>query len=298
MIMMILAPVSWYFDNLTHYVPQLIIASAVCLVLLIWQRRIVLIVPLVLAVLYFSWQMVPLYLPVDSRLDDSKNINFTEVTILHANVNYVNDNYNKLLNLIDDREPDIITLNESNDKWLAAINNGFGERYPYKIELPSENYQGVAILSKLPIKNEAIYYFSDEDSPLIKAQLVDHNITLYLIHTLSPINARWKGLRDQLIQALGVMAADTDGSIIAVGDFNSTVHQSTFRRFLRRSKLIDGRLGFGWKPSWMYGTPLAVAIDHLLYRGDNIEITDFQVGPKIGSDHRPIVVDLQLAISD
>jgi len=46
-----------------------------------------------------------------------------------------------------------------------------------------------------------------------------------------------------------------------------------------------------WKPTWRVSSPLAIAIDHAL-TSKSLVITAREIGPGVGSDHRPQIIDL------
>ncbi len=80
------------------------------------------------------------------------------------------------------------------------------------------------------------------------------------------------------------------------GDFNSTPWSWPVRRLLSSTDLLNSQVGFGLQPSFSAETNLLlrVPIDHL-FHSPALEVTDRQLGPPLGSDHFPLIVDLQLA---
>ncbi|QJE98098.1 hypothetical protein HHL09_20685 [Luteolibacter luteus] len=86
------------------------------------------------------------------------------------------------------------------------------------------------------------------------------------------------------------MEAQKD-TVIVVGDMNATVWSQGMK------PLKDAGLR-GWEgiPTWSRENPLlAVPIDYVLYRkGESsfIESSGYEVGPDLGSDHRPVTRDL------
>ncbi|MEM1009786.1 MAG: endonuclease/exonuclease/phosphatase family protein, partial [Myxococcota bacterium] len=88
--------------------------------------------------------------------------------------------------------------------------------------------------------------------------------------------------------------AQRKGPKMVLGDFNCTSWSPTFQQFLKQSRLLDSRQGWGVQPSWMLHTGLfAIPIDHVLISKE-ILIHQRQVGEDIGSDHRPISVKFSL----
>jgi endonuclease/exonuclease/phosphatase (EEP) superfamily protein YafD len=88
--------------------------------------------------------------------------------------------------------------------------------------------------------------------------------------------------------ALEVLSAQiSDGPTIVVGDFNTVPWSSAFLDVEEEAEL--SRVGTGAKTTWL--SPLlflGLPIDHLLVSKD-VEASA-EVGPGIGSDHRPLIV--------
>jgi endonuclease/exonuclease/phosphatase (EEP) superfamily protein YafD len=61
-------------------------------------------------------------------------------------------------------------------------------------------------------------------------------------------------------------------------------------------ELRNSQVGFGLQPTFSSQSNLLlrVPIDHLVHSGA-LEVTDRRLGPPLGSDHFPLLVDLQLA---
>ena len=66
-----------------------------------------------------------------------------------------------------------------------------------------------------------------------------------------------------------------------------------YKGMIRESGLKNARQGYGVKATWS-GIPSPVAmlpLDHVLLSPE-FAVRDFRVGPDIGSDHRPLVVEV------
>ena len=79
--------------------------------------------------------------------------------------------------------------------------------------------------------------------------------------------------------------------VLVLGDLNASPWSSHFRRFLRDSGLRDSAQGRGVQPTWPAGMPwLWIPIDHCLH-SPQLQVVARHVGPNLGSDHYPVVVD-------
>lgn len=79
---------------------------------------------------------------------------------------------------------------------------------------------------------------------------------------------------------------------LVLGDFNTPVESRIFRRHWGELTDAFSRVGTGFGMT-KYNGWIRVRIDHVLY-GDAWQAARAVVGPDLGSDHRPLIVDLRL----
>ncbi|MBI4090728.1 MAG: endonuclease/exonuclease/phosphatase family protein, partial [Candidatus Komeilibacteria bacterium] len=159
--------------------------------------------------------------------------------------------------------------------------------YPFRVLMPAVDYKGMAVFSKLPIISRETLFYAPESSPILKVTFTDPSLTIFNVHTLSPVTEQWAMERDGMLAWLAPQARSISGPVIVAGDFNMTNTNPLFRDFLSQADLEDARAGNGWRPSWERGRLMIAAIDQLLYRGAVAK--GFRVLDAIGSDHRPIM---------
>ncbi len=285
-LLILFAPWSWIADVFITYVPQFVIAASIITVALLLQKKFLRALVLGAAILYFGFPLFSLWLPTPAKSNGNGEQEI--ITIMNVNVNKDNQQYQKLIDLIKSNNPTVITLNEVTAEWLATIKQAVGEHYSFTIEMPYEGYQGMAVLSQLPVSAQESLSFSERTPPLLHVSFADKQLTLFALHALPPVSKSLMRERDAFLDFLADEVQSTFGSVIVAGDFNATIHGASFRSFLGKTKLRDSRQGYGWQPSWFRGTILAAAIDHILYRGD-LSLSDFRVLEGIGSDHRPLL---------
>lgn len=290
-IFMLLASYRWFFDLSVHFTPQFTLVAAVCLVLLLFQRRFLLFVILLAATIFIAWPFLSLYAKSTSR-KVTDDLTGHYLSILQANVNADNSTADQLISIIRRENPLVITLHEVSDVYMEQVQAALGTQYPHVIARPMSDYSGIAILSQVPIVRHEFHEFSDETPPLVEVELAYEGVRLFSLHALPPLYESWARERNSFLYAVADRVATMEGPLVVSGDFNSTNHSPMFRSMLQAAGLRDARKGFGWKPSWSRNTPFALAIDHILYKGDNIYIDDFRVLPGIGSDHWPVLARL------
>ena len=80
--------------------------------------------------------------------------------------------------------------------------------------------------------------------------------------------------------------------VFVIGDLNCSPWSVRFRDLLRDGRLRDSSVGMGWQPTWpanlwWFGIP----IDHCLY-GAGLHVHRREVAAHVGSDHRPLLVEV------
>jgi endonuclease/exonuclease/phosphatase (EEP) superfamily protein YafD len=122
-------------------------------------------------------------------------------------------------------------------------------------------------------------------------------IAILAVHPLSPYTEFRALQNDRQLGFAADWAAIQDGPAIVVGDFNATPWSYPFRRLMASTDLIDSARGFGLELSYPADSNLLlrISIDHLLHSPDFV-VVDRQLGPAMGSDHFPLIVDLAVRV--
>ncbi len=212
------------------------------------------------------------------------------------NVLTENNNYNLFLEELKRQKPDIAIVLEVNDKWIENIKT-INKYYEYSLECPSEDNFGIALYSKLPLKNQKIEYWSDYAVPVIKADISIRNqiFTLYCVHTLPPTNKEYLLARNTMLKNIASKINNKE-KIIVAGDFNTTIFSHIYKNTIKKEGGIDAQSQQSEiKGTWTTKFPeiLRITLDHIIV-SKNIQIQNYNRGNKIGSDHFPIYATLQL----
>jgi endonuclease/exonuclease/phosphatase (EEP) superfamily protein YafD len=86
--------------------------------------------------------------------------------------------------------------------------------------------------------------------------------------------------------------ARSDPPALVMGDLNATPWSRPFAELRAHGGLCDSRAGFGVQPSFPSASAaLRIPIDHLL-ASCSIGVRDRRIGPDVGSDHLPVILDL------
>lgn len=263
---------------------------------------IILMASLGISFLYLGYLILPFTPLGKTMIDKVKQPDGQEcLNLLVANIYQHNRNYQKLLKLVEKRNPDIVFLLETDQEWLEGVKT-LRENYPYHIEIPLENTYGLLFYSKLPIRHQEINYLIDEEIPSIVADVEFDNRTvrIYGLHPTPPVPQEnpHSTDRDAEILMIGKMAKEYDKPCLVIGDLNDVAWSYTTKLFLKSSELLDPRRGRG-----MYSTfhakykLLRWPLDHY-FVSSHFRLVDMKVEEHIDSDHFPISICLFISHED
>ncbi len=213
--------------------------------------------------------------------------------VLVANVNRDNLSFRSLAEVIVDTDPDVIGLVEVGDRWLEELQEVL-VRYPYRSLHPRDDNFGVALYSRheFLIDDVVPQPLTGFPTARVVARIHGERVQFALLHLPPPLNATWSRVRDLHLQQFARMRQNSEGRFVLMGDFNATPWSAGLRHLLRDAGMR--RAGRGILATWpsSFGA-LGIPIDHVLLHG-SLGSRGVVVGPDIGSDHRPLVVDLLL----
>ena len=216
---------------------------------------------------------------------------------LLANVNADNRDSERLQRLIAESDPDVILLLEATP-WLLDRLRDLGQRYPHRVAEPRDDLFGIALFSRHPFLQSGIVRFGDAISPPTITATINAGrrpFTLIGFHPWPPVSADLAEGRNEQLQALATRVRQSQVPVLVLGDLNLSPWSPWFTQLLTDTGLRDSRRGRGLQPSWPAGWwPLWIPIDHALFSA-GIRIGHREIGPAIGSDHYPVIVDFQVS---
>jgi endonuclease/exonuclease/phosphatase (EEP) superfamily protein YafD len=218
-----------------------------------------------------------------------------EFSLLNANVLMTNRDYPALLRLVEQRQPDILLLLETDEAWEKAI-EPLKRVYRYDISEAIPNTYGLILMSRLPMTGR-IRHRLQPDIPSAEATVRlrdDSAIRLHAIHPEPPLPGDDSGERDAELVMVGRQVRDEGQAAIIVGDLNDVAWSHTSGLFRRLGGMNDPRVGRGLYPTFTAKYPLLRwPLDHL-FVSPHFELLQIDLLPKIGSDHFPIFFRLCL----
>lgn len=281
----------WPLDLIANFRPQLGglgLVSGAWLLAARWPRtgRVVLVAALVNVGLV-AW----LWVPVGEPPADAE-----ELRIVTFNVLAANDNYEGVIEYLDEVDADVVFLHESSRPWEEAI---IASDLGYRVERTRDDNHifGTLVLVRGAAQIQG-FGFTEREPRSVEVLLTTYGgreVSVLAVHPLAPVTELSAGLRDAQLRFAGEWAARQTGPTVVTGDFNAGPWSHAFRRLLDEGRLRDSQRGFGLQPTFPASSNLAfrIPIDHLLV-SDGVWVVDRRLGPPLGSDHFPLIVDLAI----
>lgn len=223
-----------------------------------------------------------------------KNKN-TRISILVSNVLTPNKQYDKLIDLINKWDPDIILTLESDKTWQEHLDQ-VEYKYPYSVKIPQDNLYGMHLYSKLAFEDMHVKYLISDEIPSIHGKVIlrdGQKINIYCLHPKppSPTEDETSTNRDAELLLVGKEVDHADATLV-FGDLNDVAWSRTTRLFQKLSGLADPRIGRGFFNTYNANIPVfRWPLDHVFHSLD-FSLVKIKRLPSIGSDHFPFFIDL------
>jgi endonuclease/exonuclease/phosphatase (EEP) superfamily protein YafD len=284
-----------YFELATHFRLQYALAATLAAaVLLVRKRWAALAVAVVCAAV--NWTTIAPYLtpltPLARAAAPAERVRF-----MLANVHMHNRDYEALVAAVRAERPDVLVVQELTRKWLRGLAPLLDE-YPYCSALPNPGGSGIAVFSRLPITYAEVLAFhgpSYMPGMLVRLRVGETPLTALALHPPTPTRAHRFAKRNTQLAAAAARIRAVEGPRVLIGDLNTTPWSPYFADLVRDSGLRDARAGAGLWTTWPMPlpSPLQIPIDHCL-TSDDVRVDAIRTGPDVGSDHRPVVVDVSV----
>ncbi len=281
----------WFADNLSHFRVQYAAGLALVAVILFLLRRREAAGWFLLVALINLAEVLPYWFHGPAEAADPGT--FSRAILM--NVNSRSGDPGRVAETIRHYDPDLVVLEEVTDGWLETLEGALAG-YPHRETSPRSDNFGIALYSRFAFLDSGVVFPGESKVPSILADLEGPGGRFRLIaaHPLPPISRGYADARNRQLRALADLVRESKDPVLLLGDLNATPWSTHFRRLLRRSGLSDSLRGAGLQPSWPTFQPLLrIPIDHCLY-SPRIRIVRRRLGPAIGSDHFPLIVDFEI----
>jgi endonuclease/exonuclease/phosphatase (EEP) superfamily protein YafD len=261
-----------------------------------------------LYVAHILWPMRPKRLPEPSP-------DAPRLRVMTSNLLKTNTDWSGIVETIRREAPDIVALQEVREGHVRALWHRLGDAYPYQQMNPGRDAEGMALLSKRPLRDVAVEMTAPDSSYWQRVRICYDGRPLCIMnvhpwrpqprgHYVGPLRIMVnydtsRRLRDMHILVQEASAC-TDEAIF-LGDWNTTREGDAFRLLPRGWRDAYDEAGAG--PAFTYPVrahffglylpfPL-FRIDHVFVQGD-LTVLSYRTASMPGSDHRYLVVDVAL----
>ncbi|HEX6083651.1 MAG TPA: endonuclease/exonuclease/phosphatase family protein [Thermoanaerobaculia bacterium] len=227
-----------------------------------------------------------------SRVDPDNRI-----TLMMCNVLEDNRQYDRLVQRIEQADPDVLITVEVDDGWMEAL-EPVAARYEHVVRKPLNNTYGMVLFSRFELIDPRIEFLIEDDIPSIHTRVrlpSGVEVSLHALHPRppEPIHDQDSAPRDAELVIVGRSVAKEEGPVIVAGDLNDVAWSDTSELFVRLSGLLDPRAGRGFYNSFNAQHPLfRYPLDHV-FHSKHFKLVRIERLPDVGSDHFPILIELQ-----
>lgn len=218
------------------------------------------------------------------------------VTLLAVNVLQENTQHDRVLRLIEQVDPDVLLLMETDPRWIDALAPALAA-YPTVVCDPREDFYGMTFATRLPTTEARIMRLTHDETPTLFAELKARNGQEFVYVGLHPQPPTPDGAdtdeRDTQIAYSARFARREDRPLVAMGDFNEAAWSLSAQEFRRVGGYVDPRRGRGFFSSFHAEHPMIRAPIDQVYVTADVAVVGIALGPRVGSDHFPLIARLR-----
>ena len=220
----------------------------------------------------------------------SAGVGDRRLRVAFANVLRHNPDAGRLVDWVRREKVDVLVVAESVASWPSRL-AVLADELPFCVRTPVGD---VAVYSRHEIVGEPHHIFPN----IGHAVAVEvAGITLVGLHTAAPEDAAHSKACNELIDRASDHVGRVVGPVVVVGDFNAAPWSAAVIRLIARTGLRYGpgarigsfpaELGGRLWPRW-FGIPI-----DLVLAGGGAAVVQRRHGPLIGSDHWPVIAEIQ-----
>jgi len=210
-----------------------------------------------------------------------------DITIMSLNTWDARDNVDQLIAYFSTAPADVVVLSEVGPPKRRLV-QALRDVYPYQKECTDDWGCSIALLSRVPFDQGGTVRWSRQSPAFVWARFPG-SLTVVGTHIARP--SRTPFLHAREADAVAQLVRRIDGSVVLVGDLNTSPWSYSFRSLKAQTGLTTARpLTPSW-PAWPVNLP-QVALDHILVSQD-LAFVESKTGPAVGSDHLPVFARLK-----
>lgn len=211
-----------------------------------------------------------------------------------VNLLYGNREVSSVTGYVRRVQPDVVVFQEVSARWANDLEE-LRDLYPYRTTQSKKDSFGVSVFSRERPVEVAIHTAGNRLGDLAvfgvwKSE--GRRFGVVGVHPDKP-DKEWKTENRRLY--LGQVArwcgerARANEPVVVIGDFNATPWSASMRSFTRGTKLRNTSQGTIFGATWNVWEPHRLLIDHA-FLSSHWTLLNREVGPAVGSDHRPLLI--------
>jgi endonuclease/exonuclease/phosphatase (EEP) superfamily protein YafD len=281
--------VSWVFELADVFRLQylaLLLGAAVAAVALRRPRLALLALALALV------NVAVLGIPLTSTATASSEHVRGSLRFVVANVEVGNTDFAAVGRLVEKTQPDVFGVTELTPAMARHLARELPQYHARVLETRDDAY-GVGIFSRVPLRSARVVYLPADGGPptaVASVRVAGRPVTVVVTHVHTPFAG---SIHVRQLRALAEARSSLGERVVLCGDFNTPPWSGPLRDLAGDAGLRDlygshAWSGYSW-PTW--SSLLRVPLDNC-FVSTGVAVRDHADGPNIGSDHRPLVVDL------
>ena len=218
--------------------------------------------------------------------------------LISLNLLYGNRDAGRVCGYLRETKADIVVFQELGPFWATALKD-LADVYPYRTMKPRKDGFGIGVFSRTkPLAVDIRKAGEREGDYAVFATWEQGGRKFHVVgvHPDKP-DAQWK-TRNRRVYLDAVAQwcnerAKADEPVVALGDFNATPWSASMRRFTTQTATRTTTQGVVFGATWNVYQPQRLLIDHALV-SPHWDLLQRTVGPDVGSDHRPLAVEIAI----
>jgi endonuclease/exonuclease/phosphatase (EEP) superfamily protein YafD len=213
------------------------------------------------------------------------------IKIVQFNLKIHNPREDDAARWVNSQNPDVVMLQEHLDETHPSF-RALAATLPFGVNCKSARLGEVAVRTKFPVLQQGCT--PGDGLAWMQVDVNGKPVTFASLHLHWP----WPFRQWQQLTRLEDTLADLPAPVVLAGDFNSVPWSETVKTVERlvRAKAIGGYRITLWPDVFHAGFEIPTfPIDHVLVPQEMVA-TSIAVGPTIGSDHRPVIVTMDMKV--
>jgi len=286
----------WPGQLLNYFMPWLLAGLIPALVLAGLARRKWLAALLAVPTLLISFTYAPLFLPRPSYVLAGHG----SFTVMSYNIWGHNRNMEEVISLIQQKQPDLILLQEAGPYQVIMLKKSLADFYPEgHAHFSYEPGMRQAVVSRFPMTPLPGDY-SQGRAQKARVETPAGPVTIWNVHLVQPQD--WSRHRQESLNLSKAIAA-LETPLIVGGDFNTTDQAEAYWLINRHLANAHWEAGWGFgfsfpssrRPVKRIPVPVPmIRIDHIFYSHHFLAHQAYTVATSGGSDHFPVMAELSL----